>query len=121
MFYDLFKSLCDKKGVSVSKACIEMGLSRSIAAKWKNTRTNPSAEVLPKIAQYFNVSTDYLLGNEPSNFSSESQKPVDRDIRRIERARQNMTERDKKKMMDILKASFDEYFSDDYEDDDDDE
>lgn len=65
MFYDLFKSLCVKKGVSVSKACIEMGLSRSIAAKWKNTRSNPSAEVLPKIAQYFNVSTDYLLGNEP--------------------------------------------------------
>lgn len=63
MFYDLFKSLCDKKGVSVSRACIEMGLSRSIAAKWKNTKTNPSAEVIPKIAQYFNVSTDYLLGN----------------------------------------------------------
>lgn len=61
MFYDLFKTLCDEKGVSVSKACIEMGLSRSIAAKWKNTRTNPSAEVLPKIAKYFDVTTDYLL------------------------------------------------------------
>lgn len=73
MFYDLFKSLCVKKGVSVSKACIEMGLSRSIAAKWKNTRSNPSAEVLPKIAQYFNVSTDYLLGNEPQKEAS-SQK-----------------------------------------------
>lgn len=67
MFYDLFKSLCDKKGVSVSRACIEMGLSRSIAAKWKNTKTNPSAEVIPKIAQYFNVSTDYLLGNTQEN------------------------------------------------------
>lgn len=64
MFYDLFKSLCDEKGVSVSKACIEMGLSRSIAAKWKNTRTNPSAEVLPKIAKYFGVTTDYLLTGE---------------------------------------------------------
>ena len=64
MFYDLFKLLCDEKGVSVSKACIEMGLSRSIAAKWKNTRTNPSAEVLPKIAKYFGVTTDYLLTGE---------------------------------------------------------
>lgn len=61
MFYDLFKALCDEKGVSVSKACLEMGLSRSIAAKWKNTKTNPSAEVLPKIAKYFDVTTDYLL------------------------------------------------------------
>ncbi len=64
MFYDLFKSLCDENGVSVSRACIEMGLSRSIAAKWKNTRTNPSAEVLPKIAKYFGVTTDYLLTGE---------------------------------------------------------
>lgn len=64
MFYDLFKKLCDDRNISVSKACIEMGLSRSIAAKWKNTKTNPSAEVLPKIAKYFNVSVDYLLGAE---------------------------------------------------------
>lgn len=64
MFYDLFKSLCDEKGVSVSRACLDMGLSRSIAAKWKNTRTKPSAEVLPKIASYFGVTTDYLLGTE---------------------------------------------------------
>lgn len=62
MFYDLFKKLCDEKNISVSKACVEMGLSRSIAAKWKNTKTNPSAEVLPKIAKYFDVSVDYLLG-----------------------------------------------------------
>lgn len=64
MFYDTFKSLCDEKGVSVSKACLEMGLSRSIAAKWKTTKTNPSAEVIPKIAKYFGVTTDYLLGAE---------------------------------------------------------
>ena len=64
MFYDLFKKLCDEKNVSVSKACIEMGLSRSIAAKWKNTKTNPSADVLPKIAKYFGVSVDCLLGAE---------------------------------------------------------
>lgn len=41
-----------------------MGLSRSLAAKWKNTGANPSAEVLPKIAAYFGVTVDYLLGNE---------------------------------------------------------
>ena len=84
MFYDLFKSLCDKKGVSVSRACIEMGLSRSIAAKWKNTKTNPSAEVIPKIAQYFNVSTDYLLGNESESHSDTSTTPK-RKLRSISR------------------------------------
>lgn len=64
MFYDTFKALCDNRGISASKACLDMGLSRSIAAKWKNTETSPSAEVLPKIAKYFGVTTDYLLSAE---------------------------------------------------------
>ena len=64
MFYDTFEILCRNKGVSPNRACLEMGLSRSIAAKWKNTNTKPSADVLPIIAEYFGVSTDYLLGAE---------------------------------------------------------
>jgi transcriptional regulator with XRE-family HTH domain len=64
VFYDIFKGLCDKKDVSPSRACIDMGLSRSLGAKWKNTGANPSYEVLTKMAGYFGVSVDYLLGNE---------------------------------------------------------
>jgi transcriptional regulator with XRE-family HTH domain len=41
-----------------------MGLSRSLGAKWKNTGANPSYEVLTKMAGYFDVPVDYLLGNE---------------------------------------------------------
>lgn len=64
MFYDLFAELCNSKGVRPSRACIDMGLSRSLAAKWKSTGENPRADVLPKIAEYFNVSASYLLGEE---------------------------------------------------------
>lgn len=67
VFYDLFYELCVQKGVNPSKACLEMGLSRSLAAKWKNTSATPSAEVMSKIADYFHVSTDYLLGKGPQN------------------------------------------------------
>jgi transcriptional regulator with XRE-family HTH domain len=56
VFYDIFKGLCDKKDVSPSRACIDMGLSRSLGAKWKNTGANPSYEVLTKMAEYFDVS-----------------------------------------------------------------
>lgn len=81
MFYDLFKTLCDEKGVSASRACLDMGLSRSIAAKWKNTKTNPSAEVLPKIADYFGVSVDYLLGKEETKKAPEKREPNKEDIK----------------------------------------
>lgn len=64
MFYDLFYELCVRKGVTPSKACLEMGLSRALAAKWKNTKATPSADTMSKISDYFGVSTDYLLGKE---------------------------------------------------------
>ena len=53
-----------RKGVTPNRACIEMGFSRSMAAKWKKTNTMPSASVLPKIADYFGVSIDYLLSDD---------------------------------------------------------
>ena len=33
-------------------------------ATWEKRGTVPNGEILSKIANYFNVSTDYLLGNE---------------------------------------------------------
>lgn len=65
VFFDIFCALCDKKGVSVTKATVEIGLSRTIGTKWKKTDATPNGETLNKIANYFGVSTDYLLGYTP--------------------------------------------------------
>ena len=54
-----------KRGVSPTKATVEIGLSRTIGTKWKTTGATPQGETLSKIADYFGVSVDYLLGNEP--------------------------------------------------------
>lgn len=64
MFYDVFKRLCDEKGVSCNRAATEMGLSNATATKWKKTGATPSGDTLSKIAVYFDVSIDDLLGNE---------------------------------------------------------
>lgn len=64
VFYDLFCELCKLKGVSVTKATVEIGLSRTIGTKWKRTGATPNGETLNKIADYFGVSVDYLLGQE---------------------------------------------------------
>ena len=64
MFYDVFKRLCDEKGVSCNRAATEMGLSNATATKWKKTGATPSGDTLSKIAVYFDVSIDALLGNE---------------------------------------------------------
>lgn len=64
MFYERFEQLCREKGVTPNKACVEMGYSRSLAAKWKNTGNNPRAEVLTKVADYFGITVSELLGEE---------------------------------------------------------
>lgn len=61
MFFDTFKFLCDKKGVSCKRAAEEIGLSNSIATKWKKTGATPQGDTLNRIAEYFGVTTDYLL------------------------------------------------------------
>ena len=42
MFFDIFKELCEKRGISVKRAAEDIGLSNSIATKWKNTGATPS-------------------------------------------------------------------------------
>lgn len=79
MFYDLFSRLCKEKGVSITKATVDIGLSRTIGTKWKNTGATPQGETLNKIASYFGVSTDYLLGNE-QNKAPVLTKKDERDI-----------------------------------------
>ena len=64
MFYDVFKRLCDEKGVSCNRAATEIGLSNATATKWKKTGATPSGDTLSKIAAYFDVSVDHLIGND---------------------------------------------------------
>lgn len=64
MFFDTFKSLCQEKGISCSRAASEIGLSNSITTKWKKTGATPDGSTLAKIAAYFDVSMGYLLGAE---------------------------------------------------------
>ena len=64
MFFDIFYDLCKLKHVSCKRAAEEIGLSNSITTKWKKTGATPSGDTLDKVAAYFNVTTDYLLGKE---------------------------------------------------------
>lgn len=140
MFYDIYISLCKRDGKKPSPVAVELGLRTSNVAQWKKGST-PRPEVLKKVANYFNVPISYLLGvtTDPNDrskthwaevvgFDEDEEKEIspaskseggnDPDIRRIERARKNMSSADKQKMMKILEASFEDYFSDDYVDDD---
>lgn len=65
MFYDKFEELCRQNGYSPSGACVAMGRSRNLAAKWKSTRATPSMVVLKEIADFFDVPVESLLSEDP--------------------------------------------------------
>lgn len=61
MFWNTFVSLCNKQHKSPNAVCAELNFSTATATKWKNGAT-PRDTTLQKIANYFGVTTDYLLG-----------------------------------------------------------
>jgi len=58
--FEIVKDLCEKQGISLNtlEEKLELGKNSLYGLK----RNQPSAERLQQIADYFNVSTDYLLG-----------------------------------------------------------
>lgn len=60
--FDRIKFLANKQGKSVNDVELELGYSKNTLYRLK--KTNPSAKKLEEIADYFDVSTDYLLGRE---------------------------------------------------------
>lgn len=65
-FYDNLSELCKINGITVSGLLAELKMSASNKQKWQNGATVNSS-VLMKIADYFNVSVDYLLGRKENN------------------------------------------------------
>ena len=59
--FEKIKILAKKQGISLNTLEERVGLGKNYIYSLKNKKT-PSAEHIAKIADYFNVSTDYLLG-----------------------------------------------------------
>lgn len=63
--YERIISLCKEKGVSGSRMCLDLGLSKSTLSDMKSGRKKGlSTTNAQKIADYFSVSVGYLLGTE---------------------------------------------------------
>ena len=58
--FDRIKELAKKQGLSINSLEEKLGYSGNTIYNLKNSK--PSTERISEIADYFNVSTDYLLG-----------------------------------------------------------
>ena len=62
MFKDILIKLMDNSKISAYKLSKETSIPDSLLSNYRTGKKTPTSENLIKISQYFNVSTDYLLG-----------------------------------------------------------
>lgn len=63
-FSEILKNLRKTKNLTQKELGEHIGLSKAVVSKYENGMGYPKFDILIQIAQYFGVSTDYLLGVE---------------------------------------------------------
>lgn len=63
MFYDIVNNLCKERKTTITRMAEEIGLSNAAPTSWRKGSV-PKLSTLEKIADYFDVSVDYLRGVE---------------------------------------------------------
>ena len=62
IFAERLLELRKEKGISQAALAKQIQVSYSVVCYWETDRSEPTAPNLVKIADYFDVSVDYLLG-----------------------------------------------------------
>lgn len=76
IFWDKYTYLCEKKGKSPNKVGKEIGISSATITTWKNNRI-PTGESLKTVAQYFDVSVEYLITDDEIDIKPSKKKKTD--------------------------------------------
>jgi len=80
MFWTIFSQLCDNINKKPNPVAAELKISSGTVTLWKNGSI-PRSEYLIKLADYFGVSIDYLLGrSERSEPAAPELSPESREI-----------------------------------------
>lgn len=77
---DRIRELSNQKGMSLPQLEITLGLGNGTISRWKNS--SPNTDKLQKVADYFHVSMDYLLGRD-SDLNSRDKRDISKDLTSI--------------------------------------
>lgn len=77
--YERIRELASEKGMSIRELENSLGFSNGLLRSWNKSTNSASLE---KVANYFNVSTDYLLGRTDNKYMNENQEIDDNILER---------------------------------------
>lgn len=99
--YEILRGLCQEKGISGARMCEDIGYSKSLMTELKSGRKKSvSADVAIKLANYFEVSVDYLMGQPEQNKNA----PTSEDDVKVALfgGSENVSDEDWKQVMDFV-------------------
>jgi len=67
----ILRELRNDIGITLEQLSGYIGFSKSIVSKWERGDSQPTASAIIKLAQYYNVTADYLLGLDKLGYTVE--------------------------------------------------
>lgn len=69
--YEIYQILLDEKGLKNADVARATGISDMTLSDWKRGKSVPKSDKIRKIAEYLNVSVDYLMTGKEMEFTAE--------------------------------------------------
>lgn len=102
--YGKIEQLCFQYNTTVTALCRQLGISRSTLSELKSGRTKTlSADYAAKIADYFGISIDFLLGKNPAPPVSAATLSFDDFTYAMHDEGKKLTEENKAKLLEMAK------------------
>lgn len=102
MFRIKLKELREEKNLSQYEFAKVFGVAQSTVGGWESGARIPRLPMIEKIAAFFNVSTDYLLGKEDDAEPSVDQQLSEEEFALFGEVR-NLTPEEKKRVLDFIR------------------
>lgn len=103
------KALCDEHGMTFAGLERRLDFGNGTIRKWDNA--TPSGDKLAKVADFFLVSVDYLLGRDEARDVSTNDDPDDA-YTILSRNAKKLSPESRKQLLDIARVMFKEEFQD---------
>lgn len=107
VFSERIKKLRIDSNMTMDALAKKLNITKSRISMWENNGTVPREEILLELSKLYNVSIDYLLGND----EMEGREPDKAELKILQRGLSNLNEEDLKKAKTVLVAMFDNIFA----------
>lgn len=115
--YEIFALLLEQRHLKAADVCKGTGLPSSLFSEWKRGKSTPKADKLKKIADFFEVSVEYLMTgeeNSPIYYTNEETARLaqemyeDEDMRSLFDMKRNMPPERFKAHIEFMKNLYDQ-------------